>query len=68
VRREKALRLDDLLLRRTTLAWLGGLDLPFVSELASVMGKELGWSPADTEKEIARTLKLFRDRHGLHVG
>ena len=32
------------------------------------MGKELGWSPADTEKEIARTLKLFRDRHGLHVG
>ena len=68
VRREKALRLDDLLLRRTTLAWLGGLDLPFVSELASVMGEELGWSPADTEKEIARTLKLLRDRHGLHVG
>ena len=68
VRREKALRLDDLLLRRTTLAWLGGLDLPFVSELASVMGEELGWSPDDTEKEIARTLGLLRDRHGLHIG
>ena len=68
VRREKALRLDDLLLRRSTLAWLGGLDRPFVAEIAAIMGTALGWSAADTEQEIERTLELLRNRHGLHVG
>lgn len=64
---EKAVHVDDLLLRRSTLAWLGNVSLPLVRELAGVMGQALGWTSAQEEAEVNRALALLRDRHGVSL-
>jgi glycerol-3-phosphate dehydrogenase len=62
---EKAVHLDDLLLRRTMLAYLGQLTRPLVEELAEAMGAALGWSKAETRAEVERALAILADRHGV---
>ena len=61
--REKVVHLDDLLLRRTMLAFLGRLSLPLVEELAGILGETLGWPPGQQEAEAARALGILADRH-----
>lgn len=65
--REKAVHLDDLLLRRTTLAWLGQVTRPVLEELAGIMTKSLGWNVDRQQAELSRTVDLLRDRHGLNL-
>lgn len=65
VTHEKAVHVDDLLLRRSTLAWLGQTTLPIIEELAEVMGNVLGWSDAQQNTEIERTVEILRDKHGV---
>ncbi|HUX37971.1 MAG TPA: glycerol-3-phosphate dehydrogenase/oxidase [Rectinemataceae bacterium] len=60
---EKVERLDDLVLRRSTIAWLGRARRPLLEELAAVMGESLGWSPAKREAEVERVATLLRERH-----
>jgi glycerol-3-phosphate dehydrogenase len=67
VEREKVLRVDDLLLRRSALAWRGELTLPFARELADLIGDALAWTPAQKKAELNRTLAVLRDRHGLSL-
>jgi glycerol-3-phosphate dehydrogenase len=67
VEREKVLRLDDLLLRRSTLAWLGAVTLPLVEELAGLVGDSLGWTGEQRKAEVSRTLGILRDRHGASL-
>ena len=67
VEREKALHIDDLLLRRSTLAWLGSVTRPVVEELADVMGDILAWNPGHRQAELRRALDLLKDRHGLDL-
>ena len=65
--REKAMHLDDLLLRRTTLGWLGMLTRPVIEELGEIMGRPLGWSAAQRQTEVDRAVDLLRDRHGVRL-
>ena len=65
VEREKAVHVDDVLLRRTSLAWLGEATLPLVEELADWMGDALGWTDAQKKAEGQRTLHILKDRHGV---
>jgi glycerol-3-phosphate dehydrogenase len=65
--KEKIVHLDDLLLRRTMLAYLGGLTRPLVVELADHLGPALGWSPKQREDEIERSLAILADRHGVRL-
>jgi glycerol-3-phosphate dehydrogenase len=67
VEREKAVHVDDLLLRRSTLAWLGQVTRPLVEELAEIMSGRLGWSAAQTQAEVRRTLDLLKDHHGVDL-
>ncbi|MGC1377396.1 MAG: glycerol-3-phosphate dehydrogenase/oxidase [Anaerolineales bacterium] len=67
VEREKAVHLDDLLLRRSTLAWLGEVTLPLVDELAGIMAVSLGWTEEQTKAEAQRALDILRDRHGVSL-
>lgn len=62
---EKAVHVDDLLLRRSTLAWLGQVSHPLVEELAEIMGNSLGWSGMQKNTEVQRTIDILRDRHGV---
>ena len=63
--KEKAEHLDDLLLRRSTIAWLGRASAPAIREVAEVMGEALGWSRERIEEEIRRAVGILRDNHRL---
>ncbi|MEJ5223204.1 MAG: glycerol-3-phosphate dehydrogenase/oxidase [Anaerolineales bacterium] len=62
---EKVIHLDDLLIRRSTLAWLGALTRPALDDFADALGESLGWSAAQKQAEIQRTLHILADRHGV---
>jgi glycerol-3-phosphate dehydrogenase len=67
VRAEQAVRLDDILLRRTTLAFTGDLNPERVRELATAAAGELGWDGDRTESEISRAWQILADNHGVVV-
>ncbi len=67
VKREKIVHLDDLLLRRTLLAYLGQLTRPLVEQMGDWLGDELGWSGQQKNEEAARTLEILADRHGVRL-
>jgi glycerol-3-phosphate dehydrogenase len=52
VRAEMALTLEDVVFRRTGLGTLGPLEPSALSEVASLMARELGWSAQETQRQI----------------
>ena len=65
--REKIMHLDDLILRRTLLGYLGQLTLPLLEELARTLGDSLGWNEEQTKAEVKRTLDILADKHGVRL-
>jgi glycerol-3-phosphate dehydrogenase len=65
---EKIVHLDDLFLRRSRLAWLGQLSRARVDEFADILGDGLGWSSEQKQDEVARSLALLLDLHGVKLG
>ncbi|MGD0612131.1 MAG: glycerol-3-phosphate dehydrogenase/oxidase [Anaerolineales bacterium] len=65
--KEKIVHLDDLLLRRSMLAYFGQLTRPLVEELAGQLGQVLGWSQPRCQQEIQRALEELADRHGVRL-
>ena len=65
VQNEKILHLDDLLLRRTLLAFLGELSLPLIEELADSVGAGLNWNTGQKNAEVKRALAILKDSHGV---
>ena len=65
VQNEKIIHLDDLILRRTLLAYLGELNLPVIEEMADVVGSELGWNDLQKKNEVERALAILADKHGV---
>jgi glycerol-3-phosphate dehydrogenase len=66
-KREKIIHLDDLLLRRTLLGYLGQLTRPLVEEMANVLGDSLGWDGLQIKAEVMHTLEILADRHGVRL-
>ncbi len=64
---EDVVRLDDILLRRTLMAWFGGVTLDLVEEVAGIVGGVLGWDAARREAEINRACELLNRKHGLNL-
>jgi glycerol-3-phosphate dehydrogenase len=62
---EKAIHLSDIVLRRSMLAMLGRLSKQSIEELADVMGDCLGWNADKKADEVAQTLRVLADRHGV---
>lgn len=58
VRAEDALHLDDLLLRRTSIAFTGGATREAAAEIADAVADELGWDAARRAAEVDRALAL----------
>ncbi len=67
VQYEKAMRLEDILLRRAMLAMLGRLSKKAVQELGDVFGDCMGWDAKQKNAEVERVLALLRDTHGAKV-
>jgi glycerol-3-phosphate dehydrogenase len=63
VEREKIVHLDDLLLRRTLLAYLGQLDRPRMEKMAGWLGEALGWTAEQTQMETDRCLRILAEEH-----
>lgn len=55
VRAEAVVRLADVVLRRTDLAFRGLLDGPALTRIAEALGAELGWSAARIAAEVEAT-------------
>ena len=64
---ESVVRLIDVLLRRTSMAFVGTATTPLIEELALVIAPVLGWDAARraTEIELART--VLSDEHGVKL-
>lgn len=65
--REKIVHLDDLVLRRSSLAMRGLLTRAAVVELAEALGDVLGWSLERRQAEAGRLIELLEKRHGVHL-
>ena len=53
---EDAVHLDDLLMRRTSIAFVGGATEDAVGEIAAVVAPVLGWDAAHTAAEVERAI------------
>ncbi len=67
VEKEKVVHLDDLILRRSLMAYLGHLNRSLIDELADIAAGVLGWNEQQKQAEVARTLEILRDRHGVSL-
>jgi glycerol-3-phosphate dehydrogenase len=65
VRTERVVRLTDLVLRRTSIAFTGTLTAPLLDELADLVGDELGWDAGRRRDEIRVARELLASRHGV---
>lgn len=65
IRAEAVEHLDDLLLRRTTLAISGDLSLAMAEAVLDLLAAEKGWSAPRTAEERGRFLTLMGERHGV---
>jgi glycerol-3-phosphate dehydrogenase len=64
---EKVVHLDDLLLRRSTVAWLGQFTPEKLNEFADKLGDSLGWDEEKKRNEVHRAAELLKDRHGVNL-
>jgi glycerol-3-phosphate dehydrogenase len=67
IQHEKIYHLDDFILRRSLLAMLGRITRQTVEELAGVFSNILGWNVEERQAEVARTLSILADRHGVRL-
>ena len=64
---ERIVHLDDLILRRTIVPFLGQLSREFLEESAEVLASPLGWTEDRVQQEIARTASLLAQVHGVSL-
>ncbi|MFA5607054.1 MAG: glycerol-3-phosphate dehydrogenase/oxidase [Leucobacter sp.] len=65
--REDVLHLDDLLLRRTSLAFTGGLTRAALEEVAQAAASALSWGPERIRSEVERAERILRDLHRVSL-
>ncbi|MHC5795176.1 glycerol-3-phosphate dehydrogenase/oxidase [Lacisediminihabitans sp. FW035] len=64
VRTESVVHLDDVLLRRTDLAFTGAVTGEMIDEIADVVGASLGWTSEKRATEVAATRETLTTLHG----
>lgn len=67
VEHELVIRLADVILRRTSLAFTGDVDLDVLSEVARSLAPLLEWSDERCAREVEETRTLLNDAHGLNI-
>ena len=67
VDKEKIVHLDDLILRRSLMAYLGHLTRPLVDELANILAEVLDWSDTQKQAEVDRAINILQDRHEVYL-
>ena len=67
VKRESVVRLADVALRRTSLAFTGDVDLTVLTELADALAPLLDWDDERRDAEVETTRRILNDAHGLSI-
>ncbi|WP_435744519.1 FAD-dependent oxidoreductase [Microbacterium sp. PMB16] len=67
VKNEMVARLEDIVLRRTSIAFVGNADADVLDEIADALAPLLGWDRARHDAELEQTRLLLNERHGLHI-
>lgn len=67
VQMESVVHLTDVVLRRTSLAFTGDVDLSVLEELAGALAPLLEWDDARHDAEIAEAREILNDAHGLSI-
>jgi glycerol-3-phosphate dehydrogenase len=62
---EKAVRLDDVILRRSVMGLCGEINYDVLLQLGEILGAVHNWSPHQIDQEIERTASLLQTRHGV---
>ncbi len=65
---EDAVHLADVVLRRTNLAFVGGVTHEMLAEIADVLQDALGWTGEERDAEIQDTVDTLLTYHGVDVG
>ena len=65
--KEKVIHLDDLILRRSLMAYLGHLNRPLIDELADILAEVFGWDEVQKQAEVERILEILQKRHGVNL-
>ncbi len=64
---EQVERLDDVVLRRSLMAWLGGFTDALLLEVADIVAEAKGWSAERKAEEIERTVKILNEKHMMQL-
>lgn len=67
IEHEQVVHLDDLVLRRSLIAWLGLLNNDAFAEIADICAQTIGWTPAQKAAEMERAAKILARNHGVHL-
>jgi glycerol-3-phosphate dehydrogenase len=59
--------LSDVVLRRTSLAFKGGLTGALLAELTGILAPILGWDSAAQTSEVAAVVTALREEHSVFV-
>ncbi|TDW30639.1 glycerol-3-phosphate dehydrogenase/oxidase [Cryobacterium psychrophilum] len=62
---ESVVRLIDVLLRRTSMAFVGSATSPLIDELADILAGVLGWSADRCAQEVQHAEQILSDVHGV---
>ncbi|WP_221584489.1 glycerol-3-phosphate dehydrogenase/oxidase [Microbacterium sp. G2-8] len=65
VEREHVVHLDDVVLRRTDLAFTGAITAELLERIADALAPLLDWDAARCDAEVRRTTEILRDAHGV---
>jgi glycerol-3-phosphate dehydrogenase len=64
---ESVVHLLDLLLRRSSIAFKGGVTRELLDELAAVLAPQLGWDAAQQVVEVELAIAVLLDAHGVTI-
>lgn len=64
---ELVVRLSDVILRRTAIAFLGDTTTALLEEVADALAPLLGWDGDRRDAEVEATVQLLNDAHGLNL-
>ena len=65
VHNELVVRLVDVVLRRTSIAFVGDVTTGIIDEIADALAPLLGWTAQHRDAEIEATVQVLNDAHGL---
>ncbi|CAN7318905.1 glycerol-3-phosphate dehydrogenase/oxidase [Microbacterium foliorum] len=67
VENEMVARLQDVVMRRTSIAFTGHADADVLEELAAALAPLLHWDRARQDAELDQTRTMLNERHGLQI-